>query len=263
MIRIDQGEQKKWVVLRLGDPNDLASMRTEMAALRFASDHGVPVPSAIAANLENEPPLLLTDAATGTSSIPTQTPTARLNTLGKLASQIHRVPAPQGADLPARERPIPGIDFAALRHRGAPIPLLVRAEKAIADYEFEPTHGLVHGDLWQGNVLWKGDLLISVVDWDCAGSGPAGIDLGSLRCDAAICFDTPAADEVLSGWESDAGRHADDVAYWDIVAGLCTPPDMAWFADAIREQGRDDLTPTALVSRRDTFIAGALDRFGR
>jgi hypothetical protein len=34
-----------------------------------------------------------------------------------------------------------------------------------------------------------------VLDWDCAGVGPAGIDLGSLRCDAAWCHGIEAAEQ--------------------------------------------------------------------
>jgi aminoglycoside phosphotransferase (APT) family kinase protein len=41
---------------------------------------------------------------------------------------------------------------------------------------------------------------VGLVDWDAAGVGHPGIDLGTLRLDAAILFGLPAADEVLEGW---------------------------------------------------------------
>jgi aminoglycoside phosphotransferase (APT) family kinase protein len=41
--------------------------------------------------------------------------------------------------------------------------------------------GLVYGDLWSGNTLWDEGRLAAVLDWDCAGVGPADIDLGSAR----------------------------------------------------------------------------------
>ena len=65
-----------------------------------------------------------------------------------------------------------------------------------------------------------------MLDWDCAGVGPAGIDLGSLRCDAAWCHGAEAAEQILRGWEAEAGRPASDVPYWDAVAALASPPDM-------------------------------------
>jgi Ser/Thr protein kinase RdoA (MazF antagonist) len=120
----------------------------------------------------------------------------------------------------------------------------------------------VHGDLWQGNTLWDGDSPTGVVDWDCAGVGAAGIDLGSLRCDAWKTAGREAAAAVLAGYEEVAGRHADDVAYWDVVAALCTPPTIDWFTDAIRDQGRTDLDQPTLLARRDAFLRSALHRLG-
>jgi Ser/Thr protein kinase RdoA (MazF antagonist) len=120
----------------------------------------------------------------------------------------------------------------------------------------------VHGDLWQGNTLWEGDTLTGVVDWDCAGSGAAGIDLGSLRCDAWMAAGPQAAAAVLAGYEEAAGRPADDVAYWDVAAALCTPPTIGWFTDAIRDQGRTDLDQPTLLARRDAFLRDALHRLG-
>ncbi|MDA8286640.1 MAG: phosphotransferase [Actinomycetota bacterium] len=140
---------------------------------------------------------------------------------------------------------------------------MARAEDLVATRRPDSADGFVHGDLWQGNVLWDDATLTSVLDWDCAGRGPAGVDLGSLRCDAAICFGLAAAEDVLAGWQDQAGRPAEDVAYWDAVAALSTPPDMGWFPDALADQGRLDRTQELLLDRRDRFLAaaiGALDR---
>jgi hypothetical protein len=85
------------------------------------------------------------------------------------------------------------------------------------------------------------------------------VDLGSLRCDAALCFGTAAAAEVLRGWEEAAGRAAADVAYWDTVAVLATPPDLGWFPAAIAGQGRPDLDRALLLERRDSFLREVLE----
>jgi hypothetical protein len=37
---------------------------------------------------------------------------------------------------------------------------------------------------------------------------------------------TDAAGEVTAGWAEAAGRPADNIAYWDIVAALATPPPL-------------------------------------
>jgi len=41
------------------------------------------------------------------------------------------------------------------------------------------------------------------------------------------------------------------------------PPDLGWFVETIRAQGRPDLTRELLIERRDAFLPGrALDDLG-
>lgn len=111
--------------------------------------------------------------------------------------------------------------------------------------------------------LWQGRELAAVIDWDCAGIGQAGVDLASLRLDAATAYGVDAAEHVLAGWEREAGREAADVAYWDAVAAVNTPPDLAWFVETTVEAvSRPDLTRAVMVARRDEFLESALGRPG-
>jgi aminoglycoside phosphotransferase (APT) family kinase protein len=243
-------------------------LATEVAALELAAAHGLPVPRVLAADLDGTVAegrlAVLTTTVRGSSSVTGPPAPARFRALGALAAAIAAVPAPPPSPvLPRRERSIPGVDFAALRRAEPARPLLLAAEETVADArppERPPV--FVHGDLWQGNTLWEGDTLTGVVDWDCAGSGAAGIDLGSLRCDAWMAAGPQAAAAVLAGYEEAAGRPADDVAYWDVAAALCTPPTIGWFTDAIRDQGRTDLDQPTLLARRDAFLRDALHRLG-
>ncbi len=260
LLRVRDGDDERTGVLRLGEAGGEGT-RTETAALAAAIEGGLPVPRVLAARLEAEPPLLLIEAVDGSSAIPGDRPTARLRALGAAAARIHSTAPPAG--LPRRTRSIGGVDFDALRRAAPPQPLLQRAEAVAARGPAAPAvDGFVHGDLWQGNVLWQGDALAAIIDWDCAGSGPAGVDLGSLRCDAALTFGVDAAADVLDGWQHEAGRAATDVDYWDVVAALATPPDLGWFVDTIRSQGRPDLTRDLLIERRDAFLREALRRLG-
>jgi len=248
------------VVVRVGGGGDRAMFETEVAALRVLAAHGLPGPRLLGVRIADDTQALVIDLLPGSSAVPADPPVARLRRLGAAAARIHAVlPDPDPA-LPRRERPIAPLDFGALRRELEPRPLLVRAEAAIAGRPVPGASGFVHGDLWQGNALWQGDELTGVIDWDCAGVGPAGVDLGSLRCDAALYHGLACADDVRRGWEEAAGRAAADVAYWDVVAALSTPPDMGWFVGAIAGQGRPDLTREILVERRDAFLADALRR---
>ncbi|HZZ97861.1 MAG TPA: phosphotransferase [Jatrophihabitantaceae bacterium] len=236
---------------------DAETVQIERKALVLAGAHGIAVPRLIAAS--NDPPLLLIERVRGSSAIPRQRPTARLRRLGELAARVHSIHVPFGFGLPERERSIADVDFDALRAAQPSQPLLVQAEEVARSYRPSGPAGLVHGDLWQGNAIWDGDDLMAVIDWDCAGAGQAGIDLGSARCDAATAFGVAAADDVLAGWQTAAGRPPDDVAYWDVVGALSTPPDMGWFVESVVGQGRSDLRRDVMVERRDDFLRAALD----
>ncbi len=122
----------------------------------------------------------------------------------------------------------------------------------------------MHGDLWHGNTLWEDDELTAIIDWDSAGVGHPGIDLTSVRLDAALMFGPDAAAEVLAGYltrAKDLGTPpVTDLAYYDTIAALATPADMEGWVANIAGQGRPDLTAEILVQRRDAFLAAAVDR---
>jgi len=250
---------RRRAVLRIGDAAAQTPQR-ESAGMRAAARAGLPVPAVLAERMDGPAPLLLIEYLDGSSRLPLAPDPVRLRSLGALAARVSAVDA-SGEDLPLVTHPIPLVDFDALRAEAEPQPLLVEAQARVAEREPADPIGFTHGDLWSGNVLWRGTELAGVLDWDCAGRGTAGIDLGSLRCDAAMCYGGGAPDEVLAGWQDEAGRSADSLAYWDAVAALSTPPDISWFAPAISGMtGRPDLTSDILRSRRDAFLAGALER---
>ena len=262
LLRYEAAGRTGSAVLRVGSPDAAKELEREVRGIELAGRGGVPVASVIAARTDENGALLLIEYVDGTSVQPIEPDPLRLAALGAMAARIGAVD-PGSAALPAVTRPIPGVDFDELRAKATPQPLLVAAQERVAAIVPADPIGFVHGDLWSGNTLWRGAELVAVIDWDGAGLGPAGVDLGSLRCDAAMCYGLDAADQVLAGWESESGRPADSVAYWDAVAALSTPPDIGWFSEAIAGMtGRPDLTTALLGERRDTFLTDALDRLG-
>jgi aminoglycoside phosphotransferase (APT) family kinase protein len=109
-------------------------------------------------------------------------------------------------------------------------------------------------------MIFDGDDYVGTIDWDAAGAGSYGVDLGSLRLDAALFHGLAAIDEVLAGWQEAAGRDADNVAYWDIVAALNVEADTSGSIAAMYETGRTDLDGPTMNRRRDEFLEDALRR---
>jgi aminoglycoside phosphotransferase (APT) family kinase protein len=255
------------VVLRVASAERAAETATEVAAMTCATrvaGAALPVAELLGYDIAERTGygLVLTARVPGTSVIPPEPDLGRLRALGAAAARISSVRLAPAPALPLRSRPIEAEDFAGMRREQGASGLLRAAEAAVAATRPDDDQpGLVHGDLWNGNTLWDDDgRLTAVLDWDCAGVGPAGIDLGSLRCDAAWSYGAETAGHVLRGWEAEAGRPASDIPYWDAVAALASPPDMGWFPVSMALQGRPDLTREVMLARRDAFLDAALSQ---
>jgi aminoglycoside phosphotransferase (APT) family kinase protein len=263
-LRIDHGGKPLQVVLRVGDTSSQQQLATEAAALAFAEAHRLAAPRLVAVDLDGVAagrPALLMTVLPGSSTIPTVASTARLRALGAAAATLHAVATVPGPDLPLRVRPLADVDFAAQRQAGGSSPLLEAAAERVNQVPMpQGVTVLVHGDLWQGNTVWAGERCVGMVDWDAAGAGHPGIDLGTLRLDAAIMFALPAAAAILDGWRQATGQAADAMAYWDLVAVLTTPTDMAQWLPVAHDHGRTDLDAATLNDRRDAFLRAALDQ---
>jgi aminoglycoside phosphotransferase (APT) family kinase protein len=262
-LRIDRGGTVLEAVLRVGDTSSRQLLATEAAALALAETHQLAAPRLLAVDLDGivagRPALLMTVLA-GSSTIPAIASTARLRALGAAAAALHAVATAPRPGLPERVRPLADVDFAAKRRATGSSPLLEAAAERVNEAPMpQGGTGLVHGDLWQGNTLGAGETCVGVVDWDAAGVGHPGIDLGTLRLDAAIVFGLPAADVVLDGWRQAIGQEPNAMAYWDLVAALTTPTDMATWLPVAHDHGRVDLDAATLNSRRDAFLHAALD----
>ena len=206
LLRLERAGKGYRVVLKTGDPaspRDRMQLRTQVAALALAHDRGLPAPRVIAADLAGHQAgmlAMLTSVLPGSTTIPREMTAGRARSLGTVAAAIHAVALTPRPDLPARTRPLPDMDFAAWRRSAGTTPLLTRAEQRLSELPV-PSGAtvLVHGDLWQGNTLWSGNVCTGVIDWDAAGAGPPGIDLGTLRLDAALYYSLGAADQIQRG----------------------------------------------------------------
>lgn len=277
LLRLAGADSTSEVVLKTGDANadlDRRQLLTTVEALELAAGHALPAPRLIAADLDGSAAgtvAVLMTVLAGSSKIPRVASAGRLRALGAAAGALASVSLAPRPGLELRTRSLYDMDFAAWRRSAGTSQLLARAEERIASL---PVPGgelvFVHGDLWQGNTIWIGDSCSGMIDWDAAGAGSPGIDLGTLRSDVTLFFGSsplaatglPAADEVLAGWQQAAGRPAEHVAYWDAAAALCTVGDMGYClpGDMLGEVGRPDLNAVLLTARRDAFLATALDR---
>jgi aminoglycoside phosphotransferase (APT) family kinase protein len=276
LLRLANAGSTSEVVLKTGNVTaalDRQQLVTTVAALELAAGNALPAPRLIAADLDGSTAgtvAVLMTVLPGSSKIPRVASAARLRALGAAAGALQRVALAPRPGLELRTRSLYDMDFADWRRSAGTSQLLDRAEQRIASLPV-PCGELVfvHGDLWQGNTIWNGDSCSGMIDWDAAGAGPPGIDLGTLRLDVALFFGSsalastglPPAGEVLAGWQQAAGRTAEHVAYWDVAAALCTVGDMTYClpGNVLGELGHPDLDAALLTARRDAFLAAALE----
>lgn len=274
-----------------------ASIITNAEALGIAEEHGVPAPRIVAwdrAGSDAGVTASLETCLPGASEFPEHLDPTQLRAAGGVMAQVHAINLEPQRWLSRRTRPIQPDDFARDRRWAAlyqasgdnhdavlraylqitefppddprttlaemPLtPLLLLADEAVRSYKVAdlPTV-LLHGDLWPGNTRWHNGQFTALIDWKTAGVGDPGVDLGSMRLQAALRYDLAAATYVLKGWESQMGRQATDIGYWDAVAALNTPTVMEGWPSC--DPDAHPLGSRAVTQGRDAFLAAAIDQ---
>jgi Ser/Thr protein kinase RdoA (MazF antagonist) len=207
----------RWV---LEDEPDV--FNREVDALRFATDHGLPVPQVLAADAngiasgEGVPALV-------TSFVPGRAKAAPdLAQLADVALAIHT------------------LDASAFEHRYAPWyqGAITEAPAGATDPRLwkraidiwhsclpERSHNFIHRDFHPGNVLWRRNSA-HIVDWASACSGPPGCDVAHCRDNLIFLSGFEAADDFLASYVERSGDAYD--LFWEIASVLehsKFPPD--------------------------------------
>jgi aminoglycoside phosphotransferase (APT) family kinase protein len=96
-----------------------------------------------------------------------------------------------------------------------------------------PQHGnqdaLLHGDIWNGNLLWQGTRLSGIIDWEDAWIGDPLLDVAGIRLDLACEFGMQYADLFTSFYANMQKIDLHSLPLWDLVASL-------WFTRFINEE---------------------------
>ena len=153
--------------------------RDEFRLLTALQAAGLPVPAALALCETHEPPFLIIAFTQGASRFEAEDMPAFCRKLAAELGAIHRVDLlehdlwflPQISDLIAGGAP----PLSARQER-----IQVALTSALPKVAFNAP-ALLHGDFWLGNLLWKGDQLEAIIDWEDAMIGDPLADLGKSR----------------------------------------------------------------------------------
>ena len=254
------GAERHELVLRADPPGlaDPEGRARELAALRVASDAGVPVPAPhwstedgtgiVMQRVEGEAIArrILRDDRYATAR------ERLVDEIARAAAGVHALAAPADLPVSGARAAVEGLEEELDRY-GEPHPALelgLRWLRARLPDEREPM--LVHGDLRLGNVMVDEGGLVALLDWELTHAGDGAEDLGWM-CQRAWRFgndDAPALGvgtrrQLLDAYEAAGGRRVtlDELRFWEVLANV------RWGVICVMQAQRETLEHYAIGRR--------------
>jgi aminoglycoside phosphotransferase (APT) family kinase protein len=121
---------------------------------------------------------------------------------------------------------------------------------------------LLHGDFWPGNILWRDNRLVAVVDWEDVALADPLIDLAIARLDLVWIFGVEAMHSFTERYMSRMALDRSSLPYWDLYAALrlirLAGADLAGWAAFFTPYGRPDITEHSIREHYQYFVGQAL-----
>jgi aminoglycoside phosphotransferase (APT) family kinase protein len=266
------GEHRWVVVRRYGDwrvRHDPRVAEQEWATLSALARVGAPTPRPIWLDTSGAVfgcPTIVTSRVPGRGLLAPRDVNAWVGQLAETLAQIHAAP------LTERELGIlidPHPELVRLLERDAP-PSYLKTQPGGAEAwsamrrwwpQIEvPAPGLVHGDYWPGNTLWRYGRLSGVIDWEQVRRGDPAQDVACCRLDLTFLAGPGAAKLFLRAYEAASGQSVKRLFFWDLYVATGATEDLEHWVQGYHDLGRTDVTVEEARARRDRFTAAALAR---
>ncbi|MEJ7583660.1 MAG: phosphotransferase [Acidimicrobiales bacterium] len=191
-------------------------------------------------------PYSVLDYVDGSPRFVTPDARATASTFATELAAIHRIDGSRSelADLPRRTDVI--AENLTRARAGPDEPLREGLIREVLGRHWPPSEplrlALLHGDFWPGNVLWAGDDIVAVIDWEEASVGDPLADVGVTRLDLLWVFGETAMATFTDEYLGLGAPRPADLALWDLVAALRPAGALSsWAADWV-DLGRPDIT---------------------
>lgn len=253
VYRIDleaDGRAHQSLVVRVHGPHHNGHPATlEVEILRALSDLGLCTPRVIALDqsLRFMPhPFVILHHIDGETCSPTLEDVDRIDTMARMLAHIHSVPIEGLPSLPARLDPIPELfDFLPPDREFDGLRVWLSDSK---DTRYDGALVLLHGDFWPGNLLWKDDQLVGVLDWEDAAYGDPLSDLACAALELSYVAGPYGAQRLLGTYEALRPFDLNRLALWQLYVAAAAHHSMAgWGLDPDREA---HMRATALTTIR-------------
>ncbi len=268
------GTPHRLVIRRGRQPDDerhTLPFRTEFALLRYLESQGIPV--ARPRHFDGSGRLLpqayvVLDFVPGTTPFVVDDPVAVALRMAAVMARYHGIDVDVSTmpSLPRHVVRIEGWILDGLDRRPSDKTLredLVRRH-LLPRWPPPPSEEcLLHGDLFPGNVVWHGDDIAAVIDWESAALGDPMADVATTRLDLLWTHGPAACDAFTSTYLGLTGRSLATLAVWQLVVSLRPAGAISVWAADMAALGRPDITAETMRTAQHDFVEDALGRLDR
>ncbi len=228
---------------RLRNP-DIA--RDEFCLLKTLKRAGLPVAQPLYLAHDHAPPYFIATYIAGSPRSAADDRPAFCRTLAEILTEIHAVD-PARWELSFLPRQAEYLDAAATADKR------IRHAMRRAAHRIRPgATALLHGDYWPGNLLWQGDKLSGIIDWEDAMLGDPLADLGKSRLEMLWALGEQAMVEYSAHYLAlNPQLDASALPFWDLWGAARLPHYASFAADASNA--------AAMRRQYDRFIQAAFD----
>lgn len=240
----------------------------EYELLRHLDAHGIPV--ARPRSFDNSRHILaqdyvVLDFVDGTTRFTTDDPIAMAVHMADILADIH--------DLDATHASLPALPLQVDRIQGWVITDLARREpdpslredlvRRHLDEHWPPPateRCLLHADYFPGNIVWEGDAIAAVIDWESAALGDPMADIATTRLDLRWTFGAEVAEKFTQRYLSVTGRSNATLPIWELVVSLRPAGAISLWASDMAAHGRPDITAHSMRSEQHAYVDDAVRR---
>lgn len=169
-------------------------------------------------------PYIVTDFVEGTAEVAPERRHACTERAAAELAHVHRLKArdPRLAFLVRRD-PLSARELAEERAADSDWDVEQVIRQALEQRWPPPAEGepvLLHGDFWPGNLLWQGERLAAVIDWEDACLSDPMVDLGPARLELLWAWGEEAVERFTAHYQALTGRPLATLPLYDLWTAL-------------------------------------------
>ncbi|MDH4387033.1 MAG: phosphotransferase [Caulobacter sp.] len=227
---------RRSIVLREKGKSGLVTA-LEFSLLTALHEAGLPTPLPIALDdglRDATSPFILMSFVEGGSQIPGDHVDPRLLTMAQTLAAVHALPTGDLPKLPLRLDPLSEVlDFLPVGGEWAPL----RSHcAALGSSPYQGVPVLLHGDFWPQNLIWNGNRVAAILDWEDAALGDPLSDLACAILELRYLYDDAQVDrfQAAYGLRTEIDPHR--LALWQVHVASAAQQYMGdWGLEPARE----------------------------